>query len=451
MINDVAHYRYYLLLLLVHSAILLFSSAFSATAMNGGAHHSSLLTTETSSSDDDITNTATLITTTTTMSVEQTQHGDKQKTPHRRRRYYSPFLPLPTDNNNDRQPSLASALIILNTPISTTTTTTDDNNNNQLLLLPEVFQRLWESTSFHVCADGGANRLYDATIKRTHRHHDNDDIVTTTTDSKFLPDLITGDLDSLRPNVKSYYEQRGVPIVTVQDQNYHDLDKSLMAVEQWIMTGVEINNKNKKQERQHDNYSNKETDTTTTTTTTTTTPTTNCFIYGGFGGRFDQEMACINTLYSWGKKESFQNTQMSIYNEETGVILLSSEGKKPPMMIVNEIWIRFPDVVLLEEEGNDNNDNNNKDSEQNEEEEEVAAAAAAEVGEGPTCGLIPIGGRCETVYTSGLKWNLNGDIPLEFGGLVSSSNRIVDKVVTVMTSSPLLFSFEIVKRYKKNV
>jgi len=133
------------------------------------------------------------------------------------------------------------------------------------------------------------------------------------------------------------------------------------------------------------------------------------------------------------------------------VILLSSEGKKPPMMIVNEIWIRFPDVVLLEEEGNDNNDNNNKDSEQNEEEEEVAAAAAAEVGEGPTCGLIPIGGRCETVYTSGLKWNLNGDIPLEFGGLVSSSNRIVDKVVTVMTSSPLLFSFEIVKRYKKNV
>jgi thiamine pyrophosphokinase len=463
MINDVAHYRYYLLLLLVHSAILLFSSAFSATAMNGGALHSSLLTTETSSSDDDITNTATL--TTTTMSVEQTRHDDKQKTPHRRRRYYSPFLPLPTDNNynnNDRQPSQASALIILNTPIPTTTTTTDDNNNNQLLLLPEVFQRLWESTTFHVCADGGANRLYDATIKRTHRHHDID-IVTTTTDSKFLPDLITGDLDSLRPNVKSYYEQRGVPIVTVQDQNYHDLDKSLMAVEQWIMKGVENNNNSKKQkqERQHDNYCNEETDTitiTTTTSSTTTTPTTNCFIYGGFGGRFDQEMACINTLYSWGKKESFQNTQMSIYNEETGVILLSSEGKKPPMMIVNEIWIRFPDVVLLEEEGNDKNDNNNnkeeevegnhvESSEQNEEE----VAAAAEVGEGPTCGLIPIGGRCETVYTSGLKWNLNGDIPLEFGGLVSSSNRIVDKVVTVMTSSPLLFSFEIVKRYKKNV
>ena len=35
------------------------------------------------------------------------------------------------------------------------------------------------------------------------------------------------------------------------------------------------------------------------------------------------------------------------------------------------------------------------------------------VGEGPTCGLIPIVSRCEEVVTTGLKWSLEGDTPLE--------------------------------------
>ena len=156
--------------------------------------------------------------------------------------------------------------------------------------------------------------------------------------------------------------------------------------------------------------------------------TSNTFIYGGFGGRFDQEMACINTLFSWGRKETFQHTQMSIYNEETGVILL------PEAPVMNEICIRYPDV---EEEDDTNSIQQHSALSENDQ--------SLLLGEGPTCGLIPIGGRCERVYTSGLKWNLDGDMPLEFGGLVSSSNRIVNKVVTVKTSSPLLFSFEILK------
>ena len=61
-----------------------------------------------------------------------------------------------------------------------------------------------------------------------------------------------------------------------------------------------------------------------------------------------------------------------------------------------------------------------------------------EVEEG-TCGLIPLGGRCTRVRTSGLRWNLS-DAPLEFGSLVSSSNKFVDARVTVETSSPLLWT-----------
>ena len=66
-----------------------------------------------------------------------------------------------------------------------------------------------------------------------------------------------------------------------------------------------------------------------------------------------------------------------------------------------------------------------------------------EVGDGPTCGLIPIGNKCDTIKTKGLEWNLNGDRALEFGGLVSTSNRIVEEVVTIEPSHPVVFTAEV--------
>ena len=142
------------------------------------------------------------------------------------------------------------------------------------------------------------------------------------------------------------------------------------------------------------------------------------FIYGGFGGRFDQEMACINALLAWGKKDSFRKTSFALYNEETCALLLRASP------VVNQIRIMFPD-----------------DSYSCRADDSVSVM----VGEGPTCGLVPIFGRCETVTTSGLKWNLDGDTS-EFGGLVSTSNRVMDEVVSVKSSQPLIFTAEIVRR-----
>ena len=65
------------------------------------------------------------------------------------------------------------------------------------------------------------------------------------------------------------------------------------------------------------------------------------------------------------------------------------------------------------------------------------------LGEGPTCGLIPIGSKCDKVVTSGFKWDLDGSIPLEFGGLVSTSNHLSEPVVTVEASNPLVFTAEV--------
>ena len=65
------------------------------------------------------------------------------------------------------------------------------------------------------------------------------------------------------------------------------------------------------------------------------------------------------------------------------------------------------------------------------------------IGEGPTCGLIPLGCRCESISTTGFKWDLDGSIPMEFGGLVSTSNRIMKPVSTVSSSHPIVFTAEL--------
>lgn len=128
-------------------------------------------------------------------------------------------------------------------------------------------------------------------------------------------------------------------------------------------------------------------------------------------------MGCMNALHVWGRKETFRHTSMAVYGEETCAFLL------PAAPIINEIRIAFPDGKYVGE----TND-------------------CGIVGEGPSCGLIPLGRRCEKVLTTGLKWNLNGDVPLEFGGLVSSSNRVMDGVVTVQTSSSVIFTTEMIHR-----
>lgn len=150
---------------------------------------------------------------------------------------------------------------------------------------------------------------------------------------------------------------------------------------------------------------------------------TRTFIYGGFGGRFDQEMGVINTLFVWGNKQSFQQTTLAVYDEETCAFVL------PEIPMKSEILIRYPAGESTLNNNDDNDDDIQSDTQV--------------VGEGPTCGLIPIQGRCDKVITTGLKWNL-GDQPMEFGGLVSSSNRVMNEVVTVETSSPMLFTTEMI-------
>ena len=80
-------------------------------------------------------------------------------------------------------------------------------------LAGDLFTHLWGQASVRICADGSANKLHDSTPAERR--------------GNLLPDVICGDLDSLREDVSRFYETCGVSIVREPDQDSHDFEKCL--------------------------------------------------------------------------------------------------------------------------------------------------------------------------------------------------------------------------------
>lgn len=195
-----------------------------------------------------------------------------------------------------------------------------------------LVEPIWREFSMHVCADGGANRLFDTSSAQQR------DVL--------RPSAIVGDLDSLRYDARSFYGSHGSHIIEDIDQDYNDVDKSL----KYAKSCFDSNNPN--------HSSN-----------------IVVVIVGAFGGRFDQEIASIHALYKWNSV-----FQRIVLMDGENIAMLLSPGK-------HEL---FPLQGI----------------------------------EGPTCGLLPVGGVVNSISTKGLKWNLDKHT-LSIDGLVSSSNSIV--------------------------
>ena len=258
-----------------------------------------------------------------------------------------------------------------------------------------ALRQLWSISSYRVCADAAANRLRTSIqlamgdaetisgtpaalrerlerLQQISRMHES-----------MTPDAVTGDFDSIRPEVLDFYRQRGTRIHHDPDPNSTDFDKALRLVEDAQDAAMRSarNCATPGGSGQH--------------STTRATRRWTVIAFGAFGDRFDHELASINVLHRYRKFER---------------LILMGQRMTASLLMPGRHVIR-PNALI----------------------------------EGPTCGLLPIGGRVESVWTSGLRWNLRGEA-LEFGGLVSSSNQMTSDAaggiepISVTTSHPLIWT-----------
>ncbi|XP_072034747.1 thiamine pyrophosphokinase 1-like [Amphiura filiformis] len=138
------------------------------------------------------------------------------------------------------------AVIVLNQPLKS--------------MYPHLL-RLWDKAVLKAAADGGANRLCE---------------FRTGNQLKFIPDIISGDFDSIRPEVLLFYKSKGSKVIETADQNFTDFTKCLRIV-------LDVLEQKKQQ--------------------------VDCIVaLGSFGGRPDQVFANINTLY-----EATEVTDIPVY------------------------------------------------------------------------------------------------------------------------------------------
>ncbi|CAH1401328.1 unnamed protein product [Nezara viridula] len=86
--------------------------------------------------------------------------------------------------------------------------------NRPICISPENMCQLWSNACWRITVDGGTNRWFDFVKEHSL--------------SLPLPNYITGDFDSIRPEIMDYCKkQDGINVMKTPDQDYTDFDKGL--------------------------------------------------------------------------------------------------------------------------------------------------------------------------------------------------------------------------------
>ncbi len=235
---------------------------------------------------------------------------------------------------------------------------------NQTVVSKGRLSQLWGSAALRVAVDGGANHAFDIRAS----------------DSSFSkPHWVTGDFDSIRPEVLKQYEgDDDVRVEKTPDQDYTDFTKALMKV-------AEITGTWKEEDR-----------------------IGRVVAFVENGGRLDQIMANVETLFSC--EDIFKN-----YRPRLPEVLLASSG--------GTAWLLRPKKGSSDRH--------------------VIRVPSDTSKKSYYVGLIPIGEPAKTVTTTGLKWNLDkGELAFGKLVSTSNAFAEGAKEVTVETDVTLLFTVE---------
>lgn len=188
--------------------------------------------------------------------------------------------------------------------------------NQHITISKHLFNKIWNSASVKVCADGAINRLREY-------------------DDSLIPDYLIGDLDSALQENIDYYQSKGTLLILQSSQYYTDFMKSVALINvhmnyPHILTKLSNNIDDlEKQEEEAYNNSKKY----------SLPIDINIVVVGGIGGRFDQTMSTINQIYNLSVNRPHMH--FIIMNpEHTELVFLLPKGTT---------FVEFPRLSYTEE------------------------------------------------------------------------------------------------------
>jgi len=227
-----------------------------------------------------------------------------------------------------------------------------------------------------------------------------------------VPDAIVGDLDSIRPDVRDWFCERGASIIEDGDQYSTDLYKS---VREAYKRAGELAVSASTDSIDHD-----------------------VVIFGSLAGRVDQGIGVLHELYRESRR--WFSAQPPLVGAEDGrknsISPASSEKKNGDSSVLeSENWVQRRRIWLVTESGLSICLPPGKSRLVNLHKELANGTRvfAKYIGLLPTFGPV-------TITTNGLEWDVT-DWPMEMGGQVSSSNHMQENIVDVESSGWCLVTF----------
>ncbi|CAH8305353.1 unnamed protein product [Eruca vesicaria subsp. sativa] len=145
--------------------------------------------------------------------------------------------------------------------------------------LPRFTPLLWEHAKLRLCADGGANRIYD----ELPLFFPQEDALLIR--NRYKPDVIKGDMDSIRPDVLHFYQSLGTKVIDKShDQDTTDLDKCILYIRHSTLNQESCR--------------------------------LQILATGALGGRFDHEAGNLNVLYR------YPDTRITLLSDDCLIQLL---------------------------------------------------------------------------------------------------------------------------------
>ena len=215
------------------------------------------------------------------------------------------------------------------THATTTTTTTSSSSSSSTTTtlydylvvlnykLPTHVPLLWEKCGIRICADGGANRVFDEMPSKLSTLQSLDSGCGLDSDSTFrdasaaeqvtyirelfIPNAIIGDMDSIRDGVKEYYIAQGSEVIDLRhDQDSTDLKKCVRHIASSMDAKVDVGDGEDKAVK--------------------------TLVIGALGGRLDHELANLSILYEYHR--FCNNTSIDLVKQEyrrMGIVIVSDE------------------------------------------------------------------------------------------------------------------------------